>query len=52
MLKGCAFANFGNSSGIKKEKSGGNIKKKINAAAAGNRTHNPSITDQMSVLTN
>ena len=50
-LEGCAFANFGNSSGIKKEKSGGNIKKKINAAAAGNRTHNPSITDQMSVLT-
>ena len=56
-LEGCTFANFGNSSGTegepsqKREKNGGK-KKKINAAATGNRTWYPSITDQMSVLTN
>ena len=56
-MEGCALANFGNSSGTegepsqKREKKGGK-KKKINAAATGNRTRDLSITDQMSVLTN
>ena len=56
-LEGCAFVNFGNSSGTeeepsqKREKNGGK-KKIINAAATGNRTRDLSITDQMSVLTN
>ena len=57
-MEGCAFANFGNSSGTegepsqKREKNGGKKKKIINAAATGNRTRDLSITDQMSVLTN
>ena len=57
-LEGCAFANFGNSSGTegepsqKRDKNGGKKEKKNNAAATGNRTRDPSITDQMSVLTN
>ena len=56
-LEGCAFANFGNSSGTeeepsqKREKNGEKIKI-INAASTGNRTRDLSITDQMSVLTN
>ena len=56
-MEGCAFANFGNSSGTEEEPSQkrekmGEKRKKINAAATGNRTRDPSITDQMSVLTN
>ena len=57
-MEGCAFVNFGNSSGTeeepsqKREKNGGEKKKKINAAATGNRTRDLPITDQMSVLTN
>ena len=53
-MEGCAFAKFGNSSGTegepsqKREKNG----EKINAAGTGNRTRDPSITDQMSNLTN
>ena len=56
-LEGCAFVNFGNSSGTegepsqKREKMGAK-RKKINAASTGNRTRDLSITDQMSVLTN
>ena len=37
---------------VKKREKYGCKKKKINAAATGNRTRDPSITDQMSVLTN
>ena len=57
-LEGCAFANFGNSSGTeeepsqKREKNGRKKKKKINAATTRNRTRDLSITDRMSVLTN
>ena len=52
-LEGCAFANFGNSSGTEGEPSQKRgKKKKVNAATTRNRTRDPSITDQMSVLTN
>ena len=53
-LKGCAFANFGNSSGTEEEPNQKREKKEKNnnAAATGNRTRDLSITDQMSVLTN
>ena len=56
-LAGCAFANFGNSSGTEEEPSqkrekNGRKKKKIKDASNGNRTRVLSITDQMSVLTN
>ena len=49
-MEGCAFANFGNSSGTEGETSQkrekiGEEKENINAAATGNRTRDPSITD-------
>ena len=56
-MEGCAFAKFGNSSGtegepVKKIRKMGKKRQIINAAATGNRTRDPSITDQMSGLTN
>ena len=56
-LEGYAFVNFGNSSGTEgepreKREKNGEKRKIILAAAAGNRTRDLSITDQMSVLTN
>ena len=42
------YVNFGNSSGEKN----GEKRKIINAAVTGNRIRDPSITDQISVLTN
>ena len=44
-LEGCTFANFGNSSGTEENR----VKKE---RVTGNRTRDPSIIDQMSVLTN
>ena len=46
-MEGCAFANFGNSSGTEGEPS-----QKREKNEEKNRTRDPSITDQMSVLTN
>ena len=37
---------------VKKERKMGEKRKKINAAATGNRTRDPSITDQMDFLAN
>ena len=52
-LEGCAFVNFGHSSGTEEEPSQKREKRKIiNADASGNRTRDLSITDQISVLTN